>query len=200
MPLHQELVADSLGILSDKRQSAQAIDDCYGAGNLALGDLVMTSMGTYSQAVVTPAYPAFAFEPKLLQRLDWAATLERPFVEAVIGVTFDKGNSLKVATVGLRLCMLPRVGAENRVLQTSASYMIDSRREYGSTDQVIDAVRDARSEGVAIREQTGIVIVPKTVHRSKKGKWAVSKPISDTAGVAHVINSTIIEDLKFVEL
>ncbi len=182
MSSHPEIVAETLQYLDSLRQSPTAIDEAYIRRDLGMSDLVMTSMGNSRKAVITPAYPAFQYEPRLLQRLDWAATLRRPFIEASIGVEKDtdyRGEKiLKMATVTLRSCVSPSLNGYSTVLQSCARFSLDADARYGTMESVIEDIVLYAENGEGL-EQSGYVNVPPPDQRSKKGKWSLSERIPE---------------------
>jgi len=200
---YAEIVAQTLEIVEAARQAPQVIDEAYRRGAILPNELVITSMGNVRKAVLTPAYPALVFESKLLQRLDWSAINERPFVEVAIHAKkderFNDKITLRMANITLRLCINPTVEGNNNVLQTSASFPLDSDKYYGTTESVIKAIIKNIDRGNAIDCGSGFVVVPPLGIRSNEGKWKISNPLIDHLVVADTIQEAV-SKLPFVEI
>lgn len=194
MTTHPEKIARTLDRLASFRVNVHDIDEGYARGKVPDNKLVMTSMGDARKAFITPTYPALCFEPKLLNRLDWAAVFERPFIEASLRVKAGRAvGSLSIANVTLRLCREPRVNQPNMVLETAAQFLLDEREKYGTTESVVQAVVDDRSTGITLPHRTGVVYVPVQSGRSKDGKWSLAHPDIDPDEVAQTIHNATYE-------
>lgn len=170
-----------LGHLDHQRVQPTLIDRAWDLDRFTAKDVVMTSMGNASRAVITPYYPALPMEHTVFDRLDWAAIYGRPFSEAVLRVHRDKG-AITVANVVVRHCALPSVSGINTVNQAGATFPTDPDREYGTMESVIDEVMRQRALGESIESATGTVYVAEQKSRGAAGKWATSTTF-DTGGI-----------------
>jgi hypothetical protein len=192
-------VAQSLALLEERIVSPNLIDAAFACGELATQSLIMTSMGNASEAVITPYYTSLQFENNLFDRLGWAATIRRPFVEA--GVRVKKSEDrLVAANIVIRYCEQPGLDG-NSVLETASTLPLDPSKRYGTIESVVDEVCRQRDNGKEIPARTGWVEVPAIP--SKKGKWAISRTESISEPYAaecipKFIQEKISDDLTFV--
>jgi hypothetical protein len=177
------MVADMLGYLDDQRVQPSLIDLAWDLERIADQDIVMTSMGNASRAVITPYYPALPMEHTVFDRLDWAAVYGRPLSEAVIRVHRDN-KAVTAANVVVRHCAVPAVGEVNKVCQAAAQFPTDPDREYGTMERVIDEVIRQRALGESIESATGTIYVAERKRRGDAGKWATSLTYSTDDVVA----------------
>lgn len=183
-------IASTLQFLADAVQDPAIIDASVDKGELTNSDLVMTSMGNYHKALLTPFYNGIQFESVLPYRLEMAGAYGRHLVEAVLGYS----RSRSMASVTLRLTTQQDA---TEVLETSWKYPLEAQKHTSTTWEVVAAVGERADQGQVIPARSGLVIV--TPERAKKHNWAISQHV-DSEGVAEILHQRITDGLSFTRL
>jgi hypothetical protein len=186
-------IAKGLEKLVSHIEPPHSIDDYFRHPASAIGGTVMTSMGNRSRGLVTPAYQAIQYESKLLDRLNWAAIQNRPFVEGQI--SFQKHNN--VASVVMRLCNAPKVGEEMIVLESSAIYDVSLRAKHIDTFEDVVSAISAYPELSVSGLRNGYIFT--NAQPRNNGNWQISQA-EDPLAVAEIVNEAVFHRIDFVSI
>lgn len=187
---HFRKASETLTQLSHNRLLPQQIEDGVTYGDITPNRLVMTSMGDRRRALITPWYHAFPYDNRLSDRIEWAGAYRRPFVEAAIAYS----SSRNCAALTLRLCYMPNADVP-AIQEAHMTFDVgDYNGEIDFMEDVVDAIADSHSNGLAIAQQSGIVHA--TPDRLKKGRWGISIP-EEPAFVIDSIHSSVTSELFF---
>jgi hypothetical protein len=164
---HAYGASSALNHMAEVIQGPDQIDHARERGALNYDELVMTSVGNRTSAIITPYHPGIQFENKLKDRLEAAQRWSRPFVEAKIG--FNPVRS-SLAHLSLRLC---NGGDYLYLLETAWVVPIEEESLPENTMMgVVAAIEDNAGDGYPVANRSGVVECGE--RRLKAGNWAIS--------------------------
>lgn len=167
------VVAKTLEVLEQNLVSPGLIDAAEANGLVGYNDLVLTSMGNLTRAIITPYYPHIQSNNSIFDRLHSAHIGSRPLVEAGIRVVTNESGGVDTATVVMRLHEGDLGYGPILVHETAAAYDLGGL-VCGTMHRVIDMVVHNRHLGVTVKGRNGVVVFDPE-KRGAKGKWAISK-------------------------